>query len=79
MLATFLVKDEDITKDSEIKEIEYDNLEIVEQFDIENIVCLSNEIVQDRASDTNIEELQNVDDEFDNNDESVVSNKIGQE
>ncbi|CAG8476722.1 29486_t:CDS:2 [Gigaspora margarita] len=80
--ATFVVKeDESITKDFEIEEAECDNLEIIEQFDIENIVCLRDEIFHDGESDTDNEGSYDVDpDEFDqfNDDELVVSNKIGQ-
>ncbi|CAG8846991.1 10204_t:CDS:2, partial [Racocetra persica] len=47
-LATFLVEDDEgITEESEAEEVKYSNLEIVERFDIENIVYLSDEIFQD--------------------------------
>ncbi|CAG8693035.1 12410_t:CDS:2 [Gigaspora margarita] len=78
--ATFLAEDdESITEDSKIEEAEYNNLEIVEHFDVENIVFLSDEIFQDGEFDTNSEELQDIDDEFgeSSDNESVVSNKVG--
>ncbi|CAG8787060.1 14979_t:CDS:1, partial [Racocetra persica] len=71
----FLVKDDEgITEESEAKEVEYSNLEIVERFDIENIVYLNDEIFQDSEYDTDSKELQNTDDD----DESMVGNKVGQ-
>ncbi|CAG8827484.1 30438_t:CDS:2, partial [Gigaspora margarita] len=80
--ATFVIEeDESITEDFEIEEAECDNLEIIERFDIENIVCLKDEIFQDGESDTDSEGSYDVDpNEFDqfNNDKLVVSNKIGQ-
>lgn len=79
--ATFLAEDdESITKDSEIEEAEYNNLEIVEHFDIETIVFLSDEIFQDGEFDTDSEEPQDIDEEFgeSSDNESVVSNKVGQ-
>ncbi|CAG8457809.1 42767_t:CDS:2 [Gigaspora margarita] len=88
--ATFLVKDDkSVTEDSEnfedseiseIEEVEYNNLEIVEHFNIENIVCLNDEIFQDNESDSDSEELPddtaNESDESDN--DLVVSDKMGQ-
>ncbi|CAG8630751.1 4032_t:CDS:2, partial [Scutellospora calospora] len=52
--ATFLVEDdsEDIIEDSEIEEADY-NLEIIERFDIENIVFLNDKMFQDGESDAN--------------------------
>ncbi|CAG8847447.1 22540_t:CDS:2, partial [Racocetra persica] len=44
--------DEGITEESEAEEVKYSNLEIVEHFDIENIVYLSDEIFQDGEYDT---------------------------
>ncbi|CAG8504545.1 10105_t:CDS:2 [Gigaspora rosea] len=79
-LPTFLAEDnESIIKDSEIEKAEYNNLEIVKHFDIENIVFLSDEIFQVGEFDTDSEEPQNIDDEFgkSNDNESVVSNKVG--
>ncbi|CAG8645670.1 23444_t:CDS:2 [Cetraspora pellucida] len=62
------------------RETEYNNLEIVKRFDIENIVCLRDEIFQDNEFDTDSEESPdgstNNSDNSDN--ESVVSNKTGQ-
>ncbi|CAG8802847.1 21487_t:CDS:1, partial [Racocetra persica] len=43
--------DEGITEESEAEEVEYSNLEIVERFDIENIVYLSDKIFQDGEYD----------------------------
>ncbi|CAG8830446.1 16962_t:CDS:1, partial [Cetraspora pellucida] len=52
ILATFLIEDnERIIEDFEVEELELNNLEIIEQFDIKNIVCLNNEIFQDNESD----------------------------
>ncbi|CAG8519484.1 17913_t:CDS:2, partial [Racocetra persica] len=92
--ATFLVKDNnsiiedsedsensEVSKDSEIEENEYNNLEIVECFKIEIILCLRDEIFQHNEFDTNSEESPeestNESDESDNG--SVVSNKTGQD
>lgn len=82
--ATFLVEDdegiiedEDITDDPEEDAIEYDS-EIIERFDIENIVFLRDEMFQDGESDADSEESQSDrSDEF-NEDEMDVNNKIGQ-
>ncbi|CAG8846362.1 17891_t:CDS:1, partial [Racocetra persica] len=56
--ATFLVEnDGSIAEDSEIEVTEY-NSEVIERFDIENIVFLNDEMFQDGGSDTDNEELQ---------------------
>lgn len=85
--ATFLVKDDEnvteysedseVSEDSEIEEIEYNNLEIVERFDIENIVCLKDEIFQDNESDTDHEESSD-DSPNESDNESIVSNETGE-
>lgn len=80
ILATFLVEDnESITEDFEEEVTEYDS-EIIERFDIENIVFLRDEMFQDNESDTDSEEQRDdiayESDEI--NDEMVVSNNIGQ-
>ncbi|CAG8818181.1 14812_t:CDS:2, partial [Gigaspora margarita] len=56
---------------------EYNNLEIVERFDIENIVCLKDEIFQDNESDSDHEE-SSYDSPNESDNESIVSNKTGQ-
>ncbi|CAG8820670.1 26947_t:CDS:1 [Gigaspora margarita] len=84
-LATFLIEDDEgiieddegITNDSEEEVVEYD-LEIIERFDIENIVILKDKIFQDGESDTDSEELQSDRSNEFNENKIVVNNKIGQ-
>ncbi|CAG8829627.1 12666_t:CDS:1, partial [Gigaspora rosea] len=69
--------EEDITDDPEEDMVEYDS-EIIEQFDIENIVFLRDEMFQDSESDADSEESQSDrSDEF-NEDEIDINNKIEQ-
>ena len=77
--ATFLVEDnERIIEDFEVEEAEC-NLEIIERFDIENIVCLNDEVFRDGESDSDNEEFQDYEDEFDEFDYDELSgNKMGQ-
>ncbi|CAG8717872.1 22475_t:CDS:2 [Gigaspora margarita] len=78
--ATFLVEDDKrIIEDPKVEEAEYD-LEIIVHFDIENIVCLNDEIFQDSESNSDSEEFQDYDaDEFNELDyNELISNKTGQ-
>ena len=61
--ATFLAEDDDeIAEDSDIEEEESEyNFNVIERFDLDNIVFLNDEIFQDNESDENSQ----IDDEFD--------------
>ncbi|CAG8529696.1 7645_t:CDS:2 [Scutellospora calospora] len=77
---TFLVEDnERIIEDFEVEEAEY-NLEIIEHFDIENIVFLNDEVFRDSESDSDNEEFQDYEDEFEKlNYDKLTGNKTEQD